>query len=118
MEQHTSVIAIRRRTGKEPAELGFLAENGDAKTLQFWQEYGKYLGIGVTSLIYVLTPEAVVIGGGVSASFKFFLPSMKAEIEQRVMPTSRVDLQIIRAQLGNRAGMLGAAKLAIEKVVS
>ncbi|MDY6900287.1 MAG: ROK family protein, partial [Cyanobacteriota bacterium] len=103
LEQHTSVIAIRRRTGKEPAELGALAEKGDAKALEFWQEYGKYLGIGVTSLLYVLTPEAVVIGGGVSASFEFFLPSMKAEIEQRVMPTSRVDLQIIKAQLGNGA---------------
>ena len=117
LEQHTSVIAIRRRTGKEPAELGALAESGDAQALKFWQEYGKYLGIGVTSLIYVLTPEAVVIGGGVSASFEFFLPSMKLEIERRVMPTSRVDLRIIKAQLGNNAGMLGAAKLAIEKIV-
>jgi glucokinase len=118
LEQHTSAIAIRRRTGKEPLELGALAGSGDAKALKFWQEYGKYLGIGVTSLIYVLTPEAVVIGGGISASFEFFLPSMKAEIERRVMPTSRVDLQIIKAQLGNDAGMLGAAKLAFEKLVS
>ena len=86
--------------------------------MNFWQEYGKDLGTGVTSLIYVLTPEAVVIGGGVSASFEFFLPSMKAEIEQRVIPTSRVNLQIVRAQLGNGAGMLGAAKLAIDKFVN
>ncbi|MEA5595374.1 ROK family protein [Rivularia sp. UHCC 0363] len=117
LEQHTSIVAIRRRTGKEPAELGALAKAGDAEALKFWQEYGSDLGIGVTSLIYVLTPEAVVIGGGISASFEFFLPSMKAEIERRVMPTSRVDLQIIKAQLGNGAGMLGAAKLAFEKIV-
>ncbi|AFY56291.1 transcriptional regulator/sugar kinase [Rivularia sp. PCC 7116] len=118
LEQHTSVIAIRRRSGKEPAELGTLAKTGNKEALKFWQEYGKDLGIGVTSLIYVLTPEAVVIGGGVSASFEFFLPSMKAEIEQRVMPTSRVNLQIVRAHLGNGAGMLGAAKLAIEKFIN
>lgn len=117
LEQHTSIIAIRRRTGKEPAELGALAEKGDAQALKFWQEYGKDLGVGVTSLIYVLTPEAVLIGGGVSASFEFFLPSMKAEIERRVMYTSRVNLQITRAELGNAAGMLGAAKLAVEKIV-
>ena len=54
------------------------------EALTFWQEYGKDLGIGLTSLIYVLTPEAIVIGGGVSASFEFFLPAMKAEIEKRV----------------------------------
>lgn len=112
LEQHTSIAAIRRRTGKEPAELGKLAQNGDLEALTFWQEYGKDLGIGLTSLIYVLTPQAVIIGGGVSASFKYFLPAMQAEIEKRVLPTSRLGLQILPAELGNSAGMVGAAKLA------
>jgi glucokinase len=117
LEQYTSITAIRRRTGKEPCELGALAAAGDGKALTFWHEYGKDLGIGLTSLIYVLTPEAIVIGGGVSASFRFFLPELKAEIEQRVMPTSRVGLQILQAELGNAAGMLGAAKLAWQQLL-
>ena len=112
LEQYASVIAIRRRTGKEPAELGELAQKGDVEALTFWQQYGKDLGIGLTSLIYVLTPQAIIIGGGVSASFEFFLPAIKAEIEQRVIPTSRQNLQILPAELGNSAGMVGAAKLA------
>ncbi|PMB38640.1 glucokinase [Fischerella thermalis CCMEE 5330] len=112
LEQHVSITAIRRRTGKEPSELSVLAQSGDAAALKFWQEYGRDLGIGLTSLIYVLTPQAIIIGGGVSASAEFFLPSAKAEIEKRVLPTSRVDLQILPAALGNSAGMLGAARLA------
>lgn len=112
LEQYASISAIRRRTGKEPAELGKLAENADIEALTFWQEYGKDLGIGLTSLIYVLTPQAVIIGGGVSASFQYFLPAMQAEIEKRVLPTSRLGLQILPAELGNSAGMVGAAKLA------
>ncbi|MBD2194642.1 MULTISPECIES: ROK family protein [Calothrix] len=116
LEQYTSITAIRRRTGKEPWELGALAAAADQEALTFWQEYGKDLGIGLTSLIYVLTPEAIVIGGGVSASFRFFVPAVKAEIEQRVMPTSRVGLQIIQAELGNAAGMAGAAKLAWQHI--
>lgn len=115
LEQYTSIQAIRRRTGKEPAELGMLAKAGDANALAFWQEYGRDLGIGLASLIYVLTPQAIVIGGGVSASFEFFFPAIKAEIDKRVMPTSRMGLQIIPAQLGNSAGMVGAAKLAWQK---
>ncbi len=115
LEQYVSVTAIRRRTGKEPAELGALARMGDVEALTFWQEYGRDLGIGLTSLIYVLTPEAIIIGGGVSASWEFFLPSVQAEIEQRVLPTSRVGLQILPAELGNSAGMVGAAKLALSK---
>lgn len=113
LEQHTSIQAIRRRTGKEPDELCKLARSHDPAALEFWRSYGRDLGLGLTSLIYVLTPEAILIGGGISASAEFFLPSAIAEIEQRVMPTSREGLQIIPAQLGNCAGMIGAAKLAL-----
>ena len=112
LEQYASAPAIRRRTGLEPSELGELASSGDLKALTFWQEYGRDLGAGLASLIYILTPEAIAIGGGVCASFEFFLPSMQAEIERRVLPSSRAGLQILRAQLGNQAGMVGAAKLA------
>jgi glucokinase len=112
LEQYASLVAIRRITGKEPAELGKLAKEGDKEALAFWQEYGKLLGAGLASSIYILTPEAVVIGGGVSASAEFFFPATKLEIERRVMPTSRVGLQILTAELGNQAGIVGAAKLA------
>ncbi|WP_414549960.1 ROK family protein [Anabaena sp. CCY 0017] len=112
LEQYACIGAIHRRTGKEPAELGALAAAGDIEALTFWQEYGKNLGIGLASLIYVLTPEAIILGGGVSASFEFFSPAVNAEIERRVMPTSRAGLKILPAELGNTAGMVGAAKLA------
>ncbi|WP_088243847.1 ROK family protein [Calothrix rhizosoleniae] len=116
LEQYVSANAIRRRTGQEALELGTLAQQGDATALNFWQIYGRDLGIGLTNLIYVLTPQAIIIGGGVSASAEFFLPATRAEINKRVMVTSRSDLQIIPAELGNSAGMLGAAKLALTKM--
>lgn len=112
LEQYLSIKAIRRRTGKEPSQLGTLAQTGDAQALEFWQDYGKLLGAGLASLIYVLTPEAIIIGGGVSASSEFFFPATWAEIEQRVLPSSRLNLQLLTAELGNQAGIVGAAKLA------
>ncbi|HEY9810903.1 MAG TPA: ROK family protein [Halomicronema sp.] len=112
LEQHVSVQAIRRRTGAEPAELGHSAKAGNRQALEFWQTYGHQLGAGLASLIYVLTPEAVILGGGVAASAEFFLPATIAEIERRVIPECRSDLQVLTAELGNTAGMVGAAKLA------
>ena len=112
LEQYVSARAIRRRTGLEPHELGNLASSGDSQALEFWESYGRLLGAGLASHIYVLTPEAIVIGGGVSASAEFFFPAVLAEIELRVHPTSRAGLQLLRAELGNQAGMVGAAKLA------
>lgn len=112
LEQYASVRAIRRRTGSEPDELAAKAQAGDAGALAFWQAYGRDLGAGLASLIYVLTPEAVIIGGGVSASAEFFFPSVWSELERRVLPSSRSGLQLLKAELGNQAGMVGAAKLA------
>ncbi|UBF25885.1 ROK family protein [Kovacikia minuta CCNUW1] len=115
LEQYVSVQAIRRCTGLEPDELGALALAGDPKALEFWQSYGQDLGAGLASLIYVLTPEAIVIGGGVSASADFFFPSIWSAIEKRVLPSSRAGLQLLRAELGNQAGIVGAAKLAWQR---
>lgn len=112
LEQYVSVQAIRRTTGYEPAQLGKKAQEGDVEALAYWQSYGKYLGAGLASLIYVLTPEAVIIGGGVAASAEFFFPATLQEIERRVLLSSREDLQLLTAELGYQAGMVGAAKLA------
>lgn len=112
-ESHCSIRGVKRLSGKDPGDLGRLAQEGNEEAIAHWQEYGKLLGIGLTSLIYVFTPEAIIIGGGISASSDFFLPATQAEIEKRVMASCRVDLQLIKAELGNQAGMFGAAKLAL-----
>ena len=111
LEQYASIGAVVHQTGKQPAEMGQLAQAGNIEAIAFWQHYGKVLGAGLASLIYVLTPEAVIIGGGISASSRFFLPSIMTEIEKRVVSPSRTGLQLLTAELGNKAGMLGAAKL-------
>lgn len=115
LEQYACIRAIRRRTGLEPGELGLKAQAGDPVALKFWQDYGRDLGAGLASLLYVLTPEAVIIGGGISASAEFFFPSIWAELERRVLPSSRPGLQLLTAELGNQAGIVGAAKLAWQK---
>jgi glucokinase len=112
LEQYVSAQAVRRSTNLEPKQLGVKAKAGDPQALAFWESYGRNLGAGLASLIYVLTPEAIVIGGGVSASAEFFFPAALAEIERRVHPTSRAGIQLLQAELGNQAGMVGAAKLA------
>lgn len=116
LEQYVSLQGIRRETGKEGLELAELAEKGDPEALAFWQHYGQLLGVGVANLVYILTPEAVILGGGLSASAQFFLPAMITELNQRVLGPSRESLAIAVAELGNEAGMLGAAKLAWQMV--
>jgi len=116
LEQYASIGSIIRRTGQQPDKIGQLAQQGNSAALEFWQDYGKVLGAGLASLVYVLTPEAIIIGGGISASAEFFLPSTLQEIEKRVVSPSRLNLKLVKAQLGNKAGMLGAAKLVFSNI--
>jgi glucokinase len=116
LEQHVSAQAIRREMGMEPEELATLAAKGNRDAIYFWQRYGRLLGIGIVSSIYVLNPEAVIIGGGISAAAPYFLPATQAEISQRIRPRYRSNLKLLTATLGNRAGMVGAAKLAIDHI--
>lgn len=114
LEQHCSVQAIQRETGLTPAALFEQAKAGDEAAIAFWQTYGRWLGAGIASLVYVLTPEAVIIGGGISAAAELFLPATLAELERRVLPSSREDMQVLVAKLGNQAGIVGAARLALQ----
>jgi glucokinase len=114
LEQHVSAQAIRRRTGLEPDVLAQQALAGDPQALAFWQTYGQELAAGLASLIYVLTPEAIILGGGICAGADLFLPSLEAELSRRVVGYCRDTLQVLVAELGNRAGMVGAARLALK----
>jgi len=116
LEQYVAVGAIRRQTGMEPEKLGHMADSGNRQALEFWETYGHHLAAGLASSIYAFGPEAIAIGGGISASAKYFLPSTWAEIERRVLPECRVGLQLLPAQLGNQAGIVGAAKLAWQRL--
>ncbi len=114
LEQQLCISAVVRRSGKDPSILGQLARSGDPEALKFWQDYGRDLGIGLTTLVYVLNPEAIVIGGGISGSSDFFFDAALAEINQRVSAPSREGVKLLKAELGNQAGMFGAAKLALD----
>ena len=116
LEQHCSIAGLRRLMDRDPQTLDELARAGDPQALAAWREYGRWLGIGLSSLIYVLTPQLVLIGGGLSAASDHFLPRALAEVEQRVQAESRRGLMIRCAQLGNGAGRLGAARLALERL--
>ena len=116
LEQFCSIAGLGRLSPLDPRELCRRADAGDAEALAVWQAYGRWLGIGLSSLVYVLTPQLVLIGGGLSAASAYFLPAAQAELEQRVQAESRAGLELRRAALGNGAGRLGAARLALDRL--
>ena len=116
LEQFASIAALRRLWDGDPAELATLAAHGDAKAQAVWSRYGSTLGLGISSLVYMFTPELVLVGGGISGAASHFLPYVRKEVEHRVPAVSREGLRIEACALGNGAGRLGAARLAIERL--
>ena len=116
LESFCSLRGLARLSPLTPLELCRQADAGEATALAVWERYGQLLGIGVSSLLYVLTPELVLLGGGISGASHHFLPALWREVEQRVLAVSRQQLEIRRCQLGNGAGRLGAALLARDRL--
>ena len=116
LEQFCSIAGLARLSPLSPQELLQRADAGDRDAQAVWQAYGRWLGIGLSSLLYVLTPELVLIGGGLSAASAHFLPAVWQEVERRVLWPSREGLRITPCALGNGAGRLGAAWLARQRL--
>jgi glucokinase len=88
------------------------ARDGDTFALEQLAEIGRWLGEGIASLTAVLDPAVVVIGGGVSAADELLLdPVRHAFAAQLTGRGHRPMLEIRKAMLGNRAGLIGAADL-------
>ncbi|MCP9888814.1 ROK family protein [Cyanobium sp. ATX 6A2] len=116
LESYCSRAGLARLSPLEPRELCRRAELGDAEALAVWQAYGERLGVGLSSLLYLFTPQLVLIGGGLSAASEHFLPAVWQQVRERVLAVSREGLRIERCALGNGAGRLGAARLALDRL--
>ena len=94
------------------------AEEGDLVALEVFASIGDWLGVGIANLVAVFDPERVVVGGGVSAAGDRILePARRALVRSLVGSTDRRVPALVRAELGNRAGLVGAALLARERYV-
>lgn len=91
-----------------------LAKQGNAAALAAFEQLGYWLGIALASLTNTLNIQAVIIGGGVGASFDLLQPSLQRTIQQRCFPQMYDGLVIAKALLGDDAGLLGGAALAAD----
>ena len=85
------------------------ARAGDPAALRGLADIGRYLGIGIANMITVLSPDKVVIGGGISVSADLLLGPIRDELQRRVRTTSLDAVEVVAAELGTWAGAIGAA---------
>jgi glucokinase len=87
------------------------AVDGKKKALKFWDAVGERVGNGLVGPVNLLNPQAIVVGGGVSRSFAFLEPAIARTLRARAMRTQGEMVRIIKAQLDDDAGIIGAKVL-------
>ena len=87
--------------------------NDDELALAVFRRFGMYLGIGLANLINLIDPQIIVISGGAVNGWDLFAPEMYRQVEERAFRTTAQQVKIARAECGDNAGLLGAARLAM-----
>jgi len=92
-----------------PEEAVRAAHAGDERALSGLADVGRYLGIGIANMVTVISPDRIVIGGGVAAAGELLFAPIRAEIRRRVTTTAIDQVELVPAELGIWAGSIGAA---------
>lgn len=122
IEQYASATAVIRLSNdaglsvSSSSEVYDAAKSGDERAAAVFSSMGSYLGIGLAGLVNVLNPEMIVLGGGVSAAWELFAADVQREVNARAFPEPADRVKIVRAELGDDAGILGAARAVFSSI--
>lgn len=91
-------------------------ELGDALSIEVMEETAMILGYGLANVVNILNPDLIIVGGGMAAAGEKLLQPLRETINQHALKLSGSKCEIIQAELGSRAGTVGAASYAYSKL--
>lgn len=116
-QPHSALARCLAQNGKtKPIErILAAAREGDAATLRLLEDRARYLGIALANLVNVLNPELILLGGMFAQGSEFFLPVAERTVRERAFAGLGDRVRLQPTQFGWRAGVIGAASLALSK---
>lgn len=107
-------LVLTRGVDLNTRDLAVLAESGNPAAAAIFAEAGMRLGQAVASLINILDPDRVILGGGVMQVGDLILQPCRDQVGQRVLAETSRQIPVVPAELGPHAAAIGAACLAME----
>jgi glucokinase len=119
--EHPESLLVRLASGDAAKVNGPIvtdaAQQGDPVAKHVLAEVGRRLGQGMAGLANVLDPDVIVVGGGAIEAGELLLePARQAFVDAIQAPEHRPEVPVLAAMLGNDAGAVGAAALALEEI--
>jgi glucokinase len=96
------------------AQVGEAARHNDAMAKDVLGRAAYYLGIGMVNAVNIFNPEMVICGGGMAELGEMMIGPGRKMVAERAFSISAESVQIVKAQLGNEAGVYGAAAYVLE----
>jgi glucokinase len=113
-EAESAGPGLARRIGAASAEeVVAVARRGHAVARNAIEESARYLGMGVANIVSILNPQMIVLGGGLMQAADLFLDTVKQVMAEWAQPIAAKQVRIEITSLGEDAGLLGAARLAL-----
>ena len=110
IEDYCSGKFFKSHYGEEGLQLFKKAQNQDPEALRAFEEFGKHLGESLKLILYILSPEAIILGGSVSKSFQFFETALQESIDSFPFKRITEKLKITPSNIPDVA-LLGPAAL-------
>ncbi|MBI4709954.1 MAG: ROK family protein, partial [Nitrospirae bacterium] len=79
-----------------------------------FRETGRYLGIGIASLINIFSPDAIILGGGLIGSWDLFIEELRTEVFKRALEPLSQNVEILKTTFQEGSGSIGAAGLVLK----
>jgi glucokinase-like ROK family protein len=99
-------------------DVAAAASRGDLVANQILSESGRLIGQTIAAMVNFFNPSLVIIGGGVANSGDRFLAAIRQSIYERSLPLATRDLRVPLSELGDLAGIYGAAALVGDEILS
>lgn len=110
-------IADNKLANITPEVILKAAGKEDHFAIEILSKVGHYLGKGIATLIHLYNPEMIIIGGKMAKAGQYLTDSIKQTLNIRTISQIREDTKIVTSELGEKASVLGATSLAMQRIL-
>ncbi|MCS7201178.1 MAG: ROK family protein [Dictyoglomus sp.] len=107
-------LSRKERISAELVRKAYL--QGDKVSERIWKSALEYLGIGIGNVITILSPERIILGGGIMKAGEEVLETVKRVVKERVKLVPVDKVEILSSQLGEDVGLYGALALILSEI--
>jgi glucokinase len=104
----------KRAEGTTAKEIVLAASQGDPEALHIVQDAARWLSRGLLTVIRILNPDRIVVGGGLTLAGQVLLVPLHQCMKELASPTIGYSTEIVTAELGSYSPLYGAAAMAVD----